>query len=160
ALILRISLPAVKKVSSSDQKTEVRKNISSVWKDWIYLRFMFFVFLTAVCFLQMFSMIPPFYTEELHFSKSVAGILLALNGLIIAIVEMVLVYKLEGRRSSIQYISIGAVLIGLSYALLNLSLAALPVALISMFVITVGEMLMFPFINTFWISRSSDYNRG
>src|SRR6185369_13043680 len=29
ALILRISLPAVKKVSSSDQKTEVRKNISS-----------------------------------------------------------------------------------------------------------------------------------
>ena len=29
-----------------------------------------------------------------------------------------------------------------------------------MIIITAGEMLMFPFVNTFWVSRSNEYNRG
>ncbi len=33
-------------------------------------------------------------------------------------------------------------------------------ALLSILVITLGEMLSMPFMNTFWISRSNDYNRG
>jgi predicted MFS family arabinose efflux permease len=160
ALILRVALPSTKINKTESVNTETIRNSSSVWKDKIYLRFMFFVFLTAVCFMQMFSMMPPFYIEQLHFSKSLAGMILALNGLIIVLVEMVMVYKLEGRRSSIQYISLGAAFIGLSYALLNLPLANVTVALIAMLVITSGEMLMFPFINNFWVSRSSETNRG
>jgi len=160
AIVLRIALPEVKTAPASPESIKQKNNTSSVWKDAVYLRFMFFVFLSALCFLQVFSMLPPFYTEEFHFSKSLAGIILALNGLIIAIFEMVLVYKLEGRRSSIQYISLGAFFIGLSYLLLNLPFAALPVAMFSMLVITIGEMFMFPFVNSFWISRSKQHNRG
>jgi predicted MFS family arabinose efflux permease len=34
------------------------------------------------------------------------------------------------------------------------------VALVSMLIITAGEMLALPFMNTFWISRTNANNRG
>jgi predicted MFS family arabinose efflux permease len=160
ALLLRIALPPVKIKERKDKNTETNKMNSSVWKDKVYLRFTFFIFLSALCFLQMFSMLPLFYKEHLHFSKPLVGLVLALNGFIIVIIEMVLVFKLEGKRSPVQYISLGSFFIGLSYLMLNLPLAGLALALIAMITITVGEMLMFPFINTFWVSRSNEYNRG
>jgi predicted MFS family arabinose efflux permease len=50
--------------------------------------------------------------------------------------------------------------IGLSYLVLNLPWAGLSIALLAMIIITAGEMLMFPFVNTFWVNRSNEYNRG
>jgi predicted MFS family arabinose efflux permease len=82
-----------------------------------------------------------------------------LNGLIIAIVEMVLVYKLEGRRHVISYIRIGALLVGLSYLVLNIA-PIFSVVVFSMLLVTAGEMLMFPFFNTVWIAKSKEHNRG
>jgi predicted MFS family arabinose efflux permease len=158
AVLMRIALPEVK--TNTEKKSREKKISSSVWRDQVYLRFMFFVFLAALCFLQVFSLLPLFYKEQLHFSKALIGLLLAMNGFVIVIVEMILVYKLEGRRSVINYISLGAFCIGLSYAMLNLPLAGLAIALIAMGIITLGEMLMFPFINTFWVGRSGEHNRG
>jgi predicted MFS family arabinose efflux permease len=158
--LLRAVLPPVKHEAHGNEKDNTGLPVVSVWKDKTYLKFMFFVFIMALCFLQMFSMLPVFYKEQLHFSKSMIGFLLALNGFVIVLFEMVMIYKLEGRRSPVSYISFGALLIGLSYALLNLPLQGLVIALISMVFITLGEMFMFPFVNTYWVSRSNQYNRG
>ena len=160
ALFLRLALPPSIITKRHHKDYQVNKNNSSVWKDVTYLRFTFFVFLSALCFLQMFSILPVFYKEQLNFSKPLIGFVLALNGLIIVFIEMILVFKLEGKRSPVQYISMGAFFIGISYAILNIPFANLPVVLLAMVFITFGEMLMFPFINTFWISRSNQYNRG
>jgi predicted MFS family arabinose efflux permease len=160
ALFLRITLPPSIITKPKDPHYQANKINSSVWKDVTYLRFTFFIFLTALCFLQMLSILPVFYKEQLNFSKPLVGFVLALNGLIIVFIEMILVFKLEGKRSPLHYISVGAFFIGLYYAILNLPLAGLPLALIAMVFLTAGEMLMFPFINTFWISRSNEYNRG
>ena len=160
ALLLRIALPFQKIKEPKDQTYKAKKTDSSVWKDDVYLRFMFFIFLSALCFLQMFSLLPLFYKEQLHLSRPVIGLVLALNGFIIVVIEMVLVFKLEGKRSPLQYISLGSFLMGVSYLMLNLPLAALSLAVFAMAIITVGEMLMFPFVNTFWVSRSNEYNRG
>src|SRR4030095_429972 len=46
------------------------------------------------------------------------------------------------------------------YLVLNLPWGGLFIALLAMIIITAGEMLMFPFANTFWVSRSNEYNRG
>ncbi len=158
AILLRVALPPI---IITERKQNLKTNkIDSVWKDRVYLKFTFFIFLSALCFLQMFSLLPVFYKEQLKFTQSEVGLVLALNGLIIVVIEMVLVFKLEGRRSPVQYISSGAFFIGLSYLMLNLPLTGLVVAIIAMVTITVGEMLMFPFINTFWVSRSNEHNRG
>ena len=158
ALLLRTALPPV--VPGNKHMTSSTGRGESVWNDKVYLRFAFFIFLTALCFLQMFSLLPVFFKEHLSLSKPVIGMVLAMNGLIIAIIEMVLVFKLEGKRSPVHYISLGAFLIGLSYVMLNLPLSGLSLALGAMLTITVGEMLMFPFVNTFWVNRSNPHNRG
>jgi predicted MFS family arabinose efflux permease len=159
ALMLRVILPPREK--RPDQHYErTPKETSSAWRDGVYLRFTFFVFLSALCFLQVFSILPIFFREQLHFDKPLIGAVLALNGLIIVIIEMVLVFKLDGRRSPVQYISLGSFCIGLSYLILNLPLGGLTVALISMITLTLGEMLMFPFVNAFWVKRSNEHNRG
>ena len=72
---------------------------------------------------------------------------------------MVLVYKIEGRRHMMTYISLGAFCIGMAYLTLNIGSMAF-IAILSMLIITLGEMLMFPFVNTFWVSRSQEHNRG
>ena len=160
AILLRVTLPPVSTNDIKQRKTTSGRNSTSVWKDEVYLRFTFFIFLSALCFLQMFSLLPVFFKEQLHLSKPVIGLVLALNGLIIVLVEMVLVFKLEGKRSPLHYISTGAFLIGLSYLVLNLPMAGLSLALLAIIIITAGEMLMFPFINTFWVRRSNENNRG
>ena len=158
AILLRVALPR----STVDRRVDVKtaRYKASAWRDMTYLKFIFFVFLSALCFLQMLSLLPVFYKEELNFSQPQIGLLLALNGLLIVFIEMVLVFKLEGKQPPAHYISLGTFLIGASYLMLNLPLAGLVVALVAMIIITVGEMLMFPFINTFWVSRSSQHNRG
>ena len=92
-------------------------------------------------------------------SEASIGLLLALNGLIIAITEMILVYKLENKRHIGIYLAAGAFLIGFSFLLLEISPVVI-VALVSCIVITFGEMLLFPFINNFWVKRTTERNRG
>ena len=120
---------------------------------------MFFIFLVGVCFFQMFSILPVYYKDEIHLGEATIGWLLALNGLIIAVVEMVLVYKLEAKREGAVYMTAGAFLIAVSFLMLDIS-PVLVVALASMIVVTFGEMLLFPFMNNFWVKRSNETNRG
>jgi predicted MFS family arabinose efflux permease len=95
----------------------------------------------------------------MHLSKVVIGWLLALNGLIIALFEMVLVYKLEHKRSALYYLTAGSFLIGISFMVLNAGMTVW-VALMAILLITLGEMLLFPFMNNFWVSRSNLHSRG
>lgn len=133
----------------------------SVYKDHLYLFFVFLQILFAICFFQLFPILPPFYQTQWNLSEPFIGFTMALNGLIIAFVEMVLVYKLEGRRPHLHYISVGVFLVGLSYVMLNIAsvnVAALAIA--STVVVTIGEMLSMPFMNSFWIKRTTAANRG
>jgi predicted MFS family arabinose efflux permease len=159
ASILLYIVLSPKKIEHKISKPKEKINGGSPYRDKIFLTGMFYMFLVSVCFFQVFSILPVFYKQDMHFSKSTIGILLALNGLIIALFEMIIVYQLENKRSAIQYIVIGAFLLGLSFLLLIIP-GFLLVALTSIIVITIGEMLLFPFMNSFWVSRSAHHNRG
>jgi predicted MFS family arabinose efflux permease len=120
---------------------------------------LFLLLLITACFFQLFSIIPVYYKEMVGLSEAVIGIVLALNGLIIAAVEMVLVYKLEKQRRDFAYIILGGFLIGLSFLMLAIA-PVVTVVLASMLAVTFGEMFLFPFVNNFWINRSNAGNRG
>lgn len=132
---------------------------TSAYRDKIFLLGMFYIFLVGLCFFQMFNIMTVYLKQQLHLRESVIGAVLALNGLIIAFVEMVLVYKLENRRNAVIYMALGAFLIGLSFLMLNISPAFIFV-LLQMLIVTLGEMLLFPFMNNFWVRRSKESNRG
>ena len=161
AILLRLCLkpPQSFKELKKQSKT-ILSPVQSAYKDKVYMRFMFIVFVVAVCFLQLFSILPLFYKERMGMSETNIGLVLAMNGLFIALVEMILVYKIEGRRPMRFYMALGSLLIGLSYVLLNLGFAHIALVIFCMFIITFGEMFLFPFINTFWVTRSNAQNRG
>jgi MFS family permease len=149
------------KVDGRFVKKEVtqHKEGTSAYKDHYYLKGLFFILLIALCFFQLFSIMPVFYKELVHLQEATIGLILSINGILIALIEMVLVYKLENRRHGLYYMVAGACLIGLSFLMLSVA-PLLSVVLASMIMITFGEMLLFPFANNFWVERSREHNRG
>jgi predicted MFS family arabinose efflux permease len=134
---------------------------TSVYKDKGYLAFIFLVFVFALCFFQLFTTIPVFFRENFKLSVFFIGMIMALNGLIISFFEMIAVFTLEGRRPSLHYISSGMILVSISFLLLNsppLNFAL--IAIMSMIFLTFGEILTMPFMNSWWIGRSQQNNRG
>ncbi len=148
------------------QKTEIPKTnektllTASAYKDKEYLVFIAVTVLFAFCFFQMFTLLPVFYKTKLLISEDEIGMLMAVNGLIIAFIEMFLVYNLERKNRPLKFISYGVWLVAISYILFNLLQGRFMLALLSILIITAGEMLSMPFMNTYWISRSNDSNRG
>jgi predicted MFS family arabinose efflux permease len=145
-------------------KEEIEKNKAagalSAYKDKTYLVFILLTAFFACCFFQLFTNLSPFFAEELHFSESLIGFILAINGVIIAVVEMVLVYKLEGKRRNLHYISFGIFMVGIAFLMLNIPGMGPLLALLIMTLITFGEIFSMPFMTSFWISRSQAVNRG
>jgi predicted MFS family arabinose efflux permease len=139
---------------------EIEK-INSAYKDKTYLIFIVLVFLFAMCFFQLFTTVPVFYREKFHLPVFFIGLIMAMNGLIIAFFEMVMIFKLEGRRPHLYFISVGVVLIACSYFILNLTLINFSIlAVLSMLFLTFGEILSMPFMNSYWIARTQNHNRG
>lgn len=145
-------------------KQQIKKDAApatSVYKDHLYLFFVLLQIVFASCFFQLFTILPVFFKEQWHLSEPFIGFTMALNGLLIAVIEMVLVFRLEGRRPYLHYISAGVLLVGVSYAMLNGSVVyAVSLAILSSVVVTLGEMLSMPFMNSYWIRRTTSTNRG
>lgn len=134
---------------------------SSAYKDRGYLAFAALQVVFAICFFQSFTVLPVYYKTAWHLSESFIGLTMAFNGVLIVLVEMVIVFRLEGRRPPLLYISVGVLLVGLSYAMLNADFfSAGIIALLSMLVVTFGEILSMPFMNSYWIARTAPGNRG
>jgi predicted MFS family arabinose efflux permease len=133
---------------------------TSPYKDFIYLKFLFVVFLIGVAFMQLFSTLPLFYRESLQYSEFFIGQLMFLNGAIIVFLEMPLVTYLENKRvSKLVIIQWAVFLMGLSYFVLPLS-AAIMVILFSVVLMTVGEMLSFPFSNALAMDKAPKNQMG
>ncbi len=130
------------------------------WRDRPFMLFLLLTMLFASCFFQVFTNLPVFFKNELNMLEWQIGGLMAINGIIIALIEMVLIYKLEGRRRSLVYISTGIFLCGLSFIILNSPGAGILTAFCMIIFVTFGEILSMPFMNSYWISRTTGGNRG
>lgn len=161
AVLLWFLLPPSK--THSEDKT-VSKAIPdpahSAYKDKAFLWFIALTILFAACFFQVFNNLTAYYKKVLHFSEQYIGLLNALNGLIITFIEMVLIFKLEGKRSPLYYVTIGVFLCGLSYLMLNVFHMNASLAIGMIVLVTFGEILAMPFMNSFWIARTAVHNRG
>lgn len=148
-------------VQKSEHKILPSQNSDSVYKDKDFIFFVVLSYFFAVCFFQIFSTYPVFLKKEFLINEHQIGILFALNGLLIAFFEMIMVHSLSGKRNDLSYISFGLVLVGISFLVLDVSIIpAILLAYISCFFFTVGEIFCMPFMMTFWMNRSNDNNRG
>jgi len=161
AILLYLTLSPTRNAETEARTKEKKAATISVYKDNIYLYFVVLVFLFSLCFFQLFTTIPVFFKEEFHLSVLFIGIIMAINGLIIALFEMIIIFSLEGRRPSLHYIAFGVLLVAAAFVLLNFPAGNYSlIALLSMLLLTFGEIFAMPFMNAYWISRTLQSNRG
>ena len=133
----------------------------SAYKDKNFMYFICLQVLFAVCFFQLFTTVPLFFKENLLLNEFWIGVVMSMNGLLITLFEMVIVFKLEGRRPYLTLMTYGSIFMAISFFILNLPLAnGFLVAALSTLVITFAEMIAMPFMNSWYISRSTEGNRG
>ncbi|NIG54293.1 MFS transporter [Chitinophaga sp. Cy-1792] len=158
AILMRVFLPPVPAPAKSHaDKTE---NKDSVWSDKIYIRFLFFAMINAICLFQFNSIVPLFFKEVLHMQEWAIGLNMSINGIMIAVIEMVMIYHLEGRYPNLIFITRGALMVCAAYIFLAVMPPVWACASAFMVIITFGEMFSLPFMNSFWIQRSKDHSRG
>ena len=151
------SMPA--KSNHADSETLQEEVVRSPWRDRAYLLFLPMVTIYAIAFFQLFSTMSIYYKNHEGFSEGQIGAILALNGLLVAAVELVLIYKIERKGSLYQWIIIGALLLALSYGMI-LFLHGFYWFLFIIVLVSFSEMLVMPFTNTYMNNRSGKANRG
>ena len=136
------------------------ENPKSAYKDKSYWLFLLSMVLFGIVFLQYFSTIPIYYKDVHSLTELEIGLLLGMNGFLIFIFEMPLVKWLENARFTITgLILFGAILTGLSFAVLNFT-TWIGIVIIGMLLMTIGEMIAFPFSNAFAMKRAARGNQG
>ncbi|MFA6085812.1 MFS transporter [Mucilaginibacter sp.] len=160
AALMLLKLMPRAAIKKSEVKPVATGPVSSAYKDKTYLWFIFLSTIFGLCFFQFFIMEPVFYKLNWHFGERLIGFLLALNGLLIVAIEMVLINYLEGKRHALIYIVWGVLITGFGFVLLNILPAGITTAILVVVLVTLGEIMSMPFMNSFWIARTNNYNRG
>ena len=160
AALLLLKLMPRSKVMHTIKKLIEKTEKTSAYKDKEYLLFILLAMMFGLSFFQYFIMQPVFFKLDWHFDERFIGFLLALNGLLIALFEMVLINYLDRKKHTLIYISIGVLMGGIGFALLNLLPHYSIAAILIVVLVTFAEMFSMPFMNSFWVRRSSDNNRG
>jgi predicted MFS family arabinose efflux permease len=135
-------------------------NPGSAYRDGPYLLFIGAMILFGFIFVQYFSTVPLYYSGERSLSEFQIGLLLALNGFLIFTFEMPLIKYMESRVfSKITHVIFGLVLTILSFLILNIGTWA-GTLVIGMILMTLGEMIAFPFSSAFAMDRSRRGKQG
>lgn len=143
---------------SSEEITDA--NSKSVYTDKPFWLLLIIVFIMALIFFQLFTTMPIYYRDVYGLSELQIGLFMALNGGLIFIFEMPLIHKLEEKSiNKVKMITVGLVLFALSFFVL-ITMQWIGILFVSMILISFGEMLGFPFTNTFAISRATKGKEG
>lgn len=161
AALLFILLMKDKKEVLDKPKNDAPKPIKySAYKDNWYLMFVFCWFLNSMVFIQVFHTFPLFCKEELMMSEAGFGGLMSFNGILIATIEMPLIYILAKKRDQMGYIIWGVILIGMSLVIFNIMGFNIYAAIMSMIIFSIGEIINFPLSSSLALGRSNPNNRG
>lgn len=161
ALVLYFFLkPKPKTENEPHQETLTPTGAQSAYRDTNFILFVLLTVLFSACFFQMFTNMPICMKEDLHFGEPFIGFLMAISGVIIALVEMVMVYKLENKGRDGIYIAIGTAMIGLGFLILNIPGLTRAGAMGLILALTFGEIFAMPFMNSYWTRRANRTNRG
>nr|HMP29850.1 MFS transporter [Saprospiraceae bacterium] len=132
----------------------------SAYKDKTYLIFIGMVILYGFCFLQLLTSIPVHFAEDFKYSESKVGVLLALNGLLVFVLEMPIISKLESYKSLKKMMAIGSSLMVVAYMCLLGFNPFLLFPVLYIIFITLSEIFAMPFMMSYAMNRPHSSRRG
>ncbi|NAW51024.1 MFS transporter [Elizabethkingia argentiflava] len=140
------------------EKEAVEKH-QSPYKDFPFLVYCFLCTLFSICFFQFFNTLPLFYKQEVHLDAPTIGYILGYGGFIVVILEMLVVDYAERHFTMAKTLLYGILMCGIAYLILvvNHHMALL---LLSMSLLSIGEILVLPFMVTITALRSGKNNQG
>lgn len=134
--------------------------MQNVLKDTHFLLFCLFTVIGAYVFMQLLWTVPAYLKHDLHMSESAIGIIMAWNGVFVALTEMPLIYLIEPLRSKQWFIRAGLLAYAVSFLCIALPFDSIPLAWAFMTFISVGEILAMPFSMSWVFSYCRDKPRG
>lgn len=149
----------IQKSNQTIQLDAVKDKYKTAYRDWKFWIFCLFCTFFSVCFFQLMNTLPMFYQQGVGLSKQEIGMLMGLNGIVVVVFEMLLVHISEHKLSLAQTMLIGTLLCGLSYGLLGFEPNMMVLA-ISMSLLSLGEILVLPFMSTITALRAGKNNQG
>jgi len=130
-------------------------------QDFRFLLFLFFNMLMLIMFFQILNTVTLFFEQVYFLTESEIGLFFMMNGLLICFTEMPIIYFFEKRNMAYKPMVWGAILVGLSFLFLIFDLGFIWLSIFLFnFVISIGEIINFPFISTLSILRAKSDNKG
>lgn len=164
ALVLRWLMPPkpaeAKNATTADKEHDSTPASLSPYRDRPYLWFVLLTMMNAIVFMQLLWTVPVFWKDSFQWNESNIGLMMALNGLMVFLIEMPLVYRLEGRRPQLDYVRMGLLMYMAAYLSFVLPFGAVLAAVLFTVAISMGEMFVMPFSSNYVYGRSAGTHQG
>ena len=128
------------------------------YKDRLFVSILILSFVMACIFFQLFTTWPLYLRNVYQLLEPQIGSLLAMNAMLIVLLEMPLIYRLPAKRNY-QILSVGSFLLLIGFGLLPLG-HGYAFVIMTVLIWTIGEMLVFPILMSVVANRASDRQRG
>jgi predicted MFS family arabinose efflux permease len=160
AFMLYIYLPKNKFIKTGEHHAVLANSETSAYRDKLYLFFILLVALFGICFFQLFASIPQYFSKVCKYNEQTIGLLLALNGLLVVIIEMPLIAYIENKQHVFSFIIAGVLCLPIAFSLLLFGREMMVFAIIYTLIITLSEILAMPFMMNYALSRPKKARQG
>jgi len=130
------------------------------YRDKILLLFLFFNLINMLAFFQILFSVPVYFKEVMMLDEMWIGLFFTVNGLLVFLLEMPIVYKIEQKNNYFKPMVSGAIMIGLAYASLSIFNNAIAAIFFYSIFLAVGEVVNFPLIPSLAVRRADEQNHG
>lgn len=159
-LIFAFSVKEKKRIPLAIDESPAKINHKSIYKDKPFWLLLFTIFIVAMVFFQLFTTLPLYHHEKFGLTEFHTGMLLSLNGLLVFLLEMPIVSIIERKKiNKIKIISYGALCVALGYYILLID-SWVFILVISIVLLSLGEIFTFPFSNAVALNRAPKGQEG
>lgn len=160
AWMLFAYLPRINERKERSGDHPLNDSSTSAYRDYRYLFFIFLVAIYGTCFFQLFASVPQYFSRVCHYNEDTIGLLLALNGFLVVIIEMPLVATLEKSKKIFSFIILGAMCLPIAFLILLFGKGIMVFAILYTLIITMSEIFAMPFMMNYVLSRPIKERQG
>lgn len=148
-----------KKMKEKSMVKDTLEKERSPYRDSPFLVYCLLCAIFSVCFFQFFNTIPIFYKEVAHLDQKSIGYILGYSGFIIVVLEMLVVNFADKYLTIAKTLLYGILMCAAAYAMLAIN-HHISLIILSISILSVGEILVLPFMSTITALRSGKTNQG
>lgn len=148
-----------KKMKEKSMVKDTLEKERSPYRDSPFLVYCLLCAIFSVCFFQFFNTIPIFYKEVAHLDQKSIGYILGYSGFIIVVLEMLVVNFADKYLTIAKTLLYGILMCAAAYAMLAIN-HHISMIMLSISILSVGEILVLPFMSTITALRSGKTNQG